>query len=84
MKIKFNQNKDGKIVVEIDNKAFVTKDYLQMIKEIKSNNKIEAEFTETISQDEQKIVNQMIEKINKIKEAEIKEDGEVNSDDIPF
>ena len=76
MKLKFEKNKDGIISVKVGDRNFATKDYIQMIKDIKSEEKIEAEFGDDITQEEQDSVNSMLEEINKIKERDEGNDEE--------
>lgn len=86
MKLKFEKSEEGEISVKIEDRNFVTKDYIQMIKDIKSDEKMEAEFSEEITQEEQNSVNSMLDEINKIKEVATNEnDGdneEVHTEDI--
>ena len=89
MKLKFIKNEDGVISVKIGKEDFSTGDYIEMIKEIKNEKKIEVEFEENISEDEQDSVKLMIKDINNIGKADFNEKEEVVEDkikleDIPF
>ena len=89
MKLKFTKNKDGEISVKIGEKDFSIEDYIEMIKELKDENSIEAEFGGNISVEEQNSVKSMLQEINNIKETntngnEGEVDDEINTDDIPF
>lgn len=67
MKLEFTKNEDGEIFVKIGLKEFSNEDYIRMIKEIKSGKKIEANFGDNISKDEQDSVLLMLKSINNIK-----------------
>ena len=67
MKLEFTKNEDGEIFVKIGLKEFSNEDYIRMIKEIKSAKKIEANFGDNISKDEQDSVLLMLKSINNIK-----------------
>ncbi|MBT4516998.1 MAG: hypothetical protein HOC78_03805 [Candidatus Komeilibacteria bacterium] len=95
MKLRFEKNKDGEIIVKVDEKTFSTKDYIEMIKEIKNEKKIDAEFGSDITEEEEISVKSMLESINNIEEADYQEtnsvdesvgedEEEINPDDIPF
>lgn len=76
MKLKFEKTKDGAISVKIGDRSFTTKDYIQMIKDIKNEEKMEAEFGDGITQEEQNSVNSMLDEVNNIKETEAEDEGE--------
>ncbi len=88
MKLKFRKNEKGEILVEVDGKSFSTKDYIEMIKEIKNEKKIEAEFEKNITNDERNYVESMLNDLNKINETtdnaveDYDEAGEAG--DLPF
>ena len=95
MKLRFEKNKDGEIIVKVDEKTFSTKDYIEMIKEIKNEKKIDADFGSDITEEEEISVKSMLESINNIEEADYQEtnsvdesvgedEEEINPDDIPF
>ena len=87
MKLKFEKNKNGEITIKVDGKDFSTKDYIQMIKKIKNEEKIEPEFGGNITEEEQNSVNSMIDDLNNIKESKVDESEakeEINVDNIPF
>ena len=97
MKLKFEKNENEEIFVKINGEDFFTKDYIEMIKEVKKEKKIEAEFGENITEEEQKSVESMLKDINDIKELGYKEDkneglesedgeegDEIKIEDIPF
>lgn len=87
MKLKFDKNESGEILIQIEGKSFVTTHYIEMIKQIKEKKEIEAEFSEQIPADERRSVEAMIKEINSIKE--FNHNGEKTSsddypDDLPF
>ena len=97
MKLHFSKDSDGHVLVHIGDRPFVTKDYIEMIHEVKNKQKIEAEFTEDISDDEKESVNAMLKEINQIgktsttaKKAKKSEEGldypkdDIDPDNIPF
>lgn len=88
MKLKFEKNENGEISVKVDDKSFSTQDYIQMIKDVKNEEPIDAEFDENFTEDEKSNVNSMLESINNIGEEDSEDDEEVvdeiNPDDIPF
>jgi len=86
MKLKFQKNDDGNIKILVGDKIFSTKFYIEMIKEIKNEENIEAEFSENISEEEKKEVNAMLAKINNIRENDTSEETDDNEeiDDLPF
>lgn len=94
MKLKFEKNKKRETFVKVDGKDFSTKDYIEMIKKIKNKEKIEVEFEEDITTEEQGNIESMINEINSIKEFDFKEQereeentdqyDEIKMEDIPF
>ncbi|MFH2035880.1 MAG: hypothetical protein ABIJ45_05700 [Candidatus Zixiibacteriota bacterium] len=91
MKLKFEKNQEGKVYIKIDDVIFSTKDYITMIKEIKKEKVIEAEFSENIDTVEQGNVKSMLKEINNIRETDDDEEDEavdqINADaddDLPF
>ncbi len=79
MKLKFKKNENKEILVKINGKDFSTKDYIEMIKEINNEKKIEVEFGKNVTEEEQESVLSMFNDINNIKEVDHKEcDGIVN------
>jgi len=86
MNLIFNKDKDGKILVTIDGKDFTTKDYINMIKEIKEGKDIKVSFDGDVSSEEKENINSMISDINNIKEIDkIKiDESDIDSESIPF
>jgi len=89
MKLIFKKNDDGKISVEVKDKEFTTKTYIEMIKKIKNEEDIEVEFSGNIDHEEEKKIKSMVEAINGIREEGNKADAEEDNedsleDDLPF
>lgn len=83
MKLTFIKNSAGEIVVKVKGENFVTRDYIEMVKQVKANKPIEAEFDKEITKEEKDSVNLMLGEINKIGEAG-KADDKSESDDTSF
>lgn len=91
MKLHFDRKGGGEVVVQVDGKDFTTVDYIKMIKEVKKDGKIEADFSEQISQDEKDSVGAMLKEINRINQKQEEAEPnieypeqDINPDDIPF
>jgi hypothetical protein len=89
MKLKFEKNENGEISVKVGDKSFSTQDYIQMIKDIKNEEAIDAEFDENFTEEEKGNVNSMLESINNIGEEDAENEEEeveeeINPADIPF
>jgi hypothetical protein len=68
MKLKFTRTEKGEISLTIDKKVFDTHDYLEIVKELKTNKKLELDkFDEKISPEEQASIESMVDEINSIK-----------------
>jgi hypothetical protein len=82
MKLHFDKKEDGEIYAQVEGKDFSTKDYIQMIKEVKSEKKIEASFGKQITQDEQDSVKEMLVEINQINKEDTVSGDEAEKDDF--
>jgi len=76
MKLSFDKKDSGEVFVQVEGRNFATKDYIEMIKQIKKNEEVEAEFTESITQDERNSIEAMLGEINGIKDSEEEPDEE--------
>ncbi len=85
MKLKFTKNKNEEILLTMNGKEFDTNDYLEIVKNIKDDKKIELEdFDETISPEEQESIKEMIKEINLIgNNDDNTEDEESNAVECP-
>ena len=72
MKLKFEKNETGQVSVTINDSSFETKDYIEMIKAIKKGDMIEVSCDENFTEEESANINSMFEKINGIKEKQVK------------
>ncbi|MEY4440458.1 MAG: hypothetical protein RLY49_84 [Candidatus Parcubacteria bacterium] len=78
MKLKFLKKENDEIYIMIGEKEFSSNDYVDMIKEIYSNEKVEVEFSSDITSEEQESVNFMIAEINKINvKSDVSEDEDI-------
>lgn len=86
MKLIFQKNHKGEISVLVGDKKFSTKFYIEMIKIIRKEENIEAEFGENISEEEKEEVNGMLAEINSIRENDNGDETDKNEklDDLPF
>jgi len=91
MKLKFEKNKIEEITVTIDGNNFVSQNYIEMIKQLYLGTKMQFEFGEDITQEEQNSVIKMVGMINNIDTKnskntteEVRNEDDINPEDIPF
>ena len=85
MKLRFDKKEDGEVTVQIEGADFTTKDYVKMIKVLKGKGKVEALYSDKITDEEQLNINEMIAEINNIpNENVIDKSDDEDSDDLPF
>lgn len=66
MKLKFDKNEAGEILMTADGDSFASQDYIEMIKHLHVGTKVEVEFGENITEEEQNSINGMVKAINAI------------------
>lgn len=90
MKLKFDKNTEGEISVQINGKSMGSEDYITLIKEVKSETKIEADFGGDVTLEERGSIDAMLKKINKINSDSANggiidyDEEEIKPEDIPF
>lgn len=97
MKLKFEKNKAEETIVTVDEKTFVSQNYIDMIKQLHAGNDVEVEFGDGVTTEEQNSINEMVRAINSIDTKIVQRSGthenggaieyqeeEINPDDIPF
>ena len=97
MKLKFDKNEAKETVVTAGGKSFTSQNYIEMIKQLHAGTKVEVEFGENITEEEQSSINKMVKTINaidaKVDESDKNNDSdvltdyaevEINPKDIPF
>ena len=82
MKLHFDKKEDGEIYVQINGKDFSTKDYIQMVKDIRDEKKIEASHGKQITQEEQDSIKEMLVEINQINKENPETEEETEDDDF--
>lgn len=92
MKLKFQKNIEGEVIVTESGKSFVSQNYIEMIKQLHAGAKLMVEFGDGITAEEQDSINDMVKSVNSINtksdaiettETNIYEE-EIDPNDIPF